>query len=223
MKKYIITSTNTENGKTFITCKLCRTLVNANKRVHVLKPIVSGWNAQDNDTIKLLDSLNIPITEQNIKKLSIYRLSAPLSLNIAAHLENITIDYNKILDFCNDYDESATLLIEGSGGIMSPINDNKTFLNLAVDLELEIILVISTELGTITSTLTAIKSIESYNRKVKAIIINENIRTDYIEETICTIKNFTDIPIYLIIHEDTEDSKEKNQESIDKIIETIIL
>lgn len=182
MPAYFVTGTGTGIGKTFVTTALCQQLKEQRKHVFAIKPVITGWtdNIATNDTLLILESLSLTPTKENIKAVSPWQFTAPLAANLAAKKEGRAIIYEDVLNFCqaslhrhirntDDY-----LLIEGAGGIMSPLTDDKTFLDLMIDLNVPVILVCGSYLGSISHTLTAVKVLEHHNVPIKHIIISES-------------------------------------------------
>ena len=170
MSAYFITSCGTGIGKTFITTVLCWHLQKNCKTVYAIKPVISGWNdlqIMGNDTNKILCSLGMDCSTHNINKTSPWRFSYAHASNIAARLENVALDYSEILAFCCTHinQNRDCLLIEGIGGVMSPITDKKTCLELIQDLKIKVILVVGSYLGSISHTLTALKVLKWYQCK----------------------------------------------------------
>ncbi len=166
-----------------------------------IKPLISGWEdgVSNNDTLQILTALGLPASQENIEKISPWRFRAPLAPSMAARQENITINYNGIVNFCkNSENENNHLLIEGAGGIMAPITDHKTNLDLICDLNIPAILVTGTYLGAISHTLTAIKTMEASNITIQCIIVNESASGIGLAETILELKNFTNQPIHAL-------------------------
>lgn len=199
-KAFFITGTGTEIGKTIVTCSLAKQLLKEGKKsAFAIKPLISGWdnNIHNNDTLQILAALGLPALQENIEKISPWRFKAPLAANMAARRENIEINYTEVLNFCKE-SQSANeiLLIEGAGGIMSPLTDFKTNLDLISDLDIPAILVCGTYLGAISHTLTAIKSMESMKAKIHATIVGESQNSIGLFETISELKNFTKHRIY---------------------------
>jgi len=177
-KQYFITAIGTDIGKTYFTTNLCQTLLNNNQKANIIKPVISGFESDnDNDTLLILESLGLEKNINNINKVSPFRLKFPLSPNIAAKREGVKFEFNKIIDFCLENIARARkkdefLFIEGAGGVMTPITNNKTFLDLMKELSIPVILVINNYLGSISHSLTAIKSLEQYNIDLEYIILN---------------------------------------------------
>lgn len=200
MSAYFITSSGTDVGKTFVTTALCWHLIKSGKVVHAIKPVISGWNDTDvlnNDTYKILCSLNIECSSNNIARISPWRLSYPHAPNIAAKLENIRLSYSKILTFCyrcisQSYDN---LFIEGVGGVMSPITDDKTCLDLICDLNIKVILVVGSYLGSISHTLTALRVLSGMSVKVVLAIKDES--SSNVDDIVKFIYEYTGKSVYV--------------------------
>ena len=181
-KIFFITGTGTGVGKTFVTTTLIKQLRAQGKNVAAIKPIISGYNASDlaSDTALILQSLALPITPENIEKISPWRFSAPLSPDMAAKKEGRKIELNEVVEFCQDYRLRGNdiLLIEGVGGVLVPLNETNTIRDLAeklvVELDAEIILVAGSYLGSISHTLSAIEALAAKNLHLHTLIISES-------------------------------------------------
>jgi len=204
-KIFFVTSTGTDIGKTFLVEKLCLELIKKGKKCNALKPVISGFNIEDlnNDSAKILKALGKKINLENINEISPWRFKEPLSPNIAANLEKKPINFSLLIKFCQKQIKFAQkndeyLFIEGAGGAMTPISNNKTFLDLMQKLEIPVILVIGDYLGTISHTLTAIKAMEEKKIKIDKIIFNERKGSKINQEIVKTLKNFTKVNIMKI-------------------------
>ncbi|UTO55782.1 dethiobiotin synthase [Neoehrlichia mikurensis] len=200
MKAYFITSCGTNIGKTFITSTLCWHFSKNCKTVKAIKPIISGWedNNLENDTIQILRSLCISPTQDNIEQVSPWRLKYPYAPNVSAKIEKVCLNYDNILNFCTmclkykcDY-----LFIEGIGGVMSPITNNKTCLDLIRDLKINVILVIGAYLGSISHTLTALKTLQGIDN-IKIILTLHGQNIDHYDELVCFINNYCNMQVYI--------------------------
>lgn len=169
--KYFITATGTDIGKTYVAAKLC-----AENNWKALKPVECG----SDDSVVL-----------GCKPL--YKFQNPLAPNMAAKLEGKEIDFAEIIDFCKNSDCN---IIEGAGGIMSPITDDKTNLDLIRALDLPIILVCGSYLGSISHTLTALEVLKGLKVEV---ILNESKNSGVdLHETAAQIEAFSGIKPRLI-------------------------
>ena len=123
---------------------------------------------------------------------------------MASRIEKKSINFSKVVHFCEHRISDAQklnkiLLIEGVGGIMVPINNNYTILDLIKKLNISVIFVTRNYLGSLSHTLTALNVLKINNIKINSIIVNqENKNTINIDETkISLAKHTKNIPIYL--------------------------
>lgn len=98
-----------------------------------------------------------------------YRLKAALSPHAAAAAENIQIDINKIM---LPKTGNATLIVEGAGGLMVPLNENHLVADLIKHLKAEVIVVCNFYLGSINHTLLTCSELKRRNMKVTGLIFN---------------------------------------------------
>ncbi|MFT5703171.1 MAG: dethiobiotin synthetase [Rickettsiales bacterium] len=202
-KIFFVTGTGTDIGKTFILSKICQKLIKEGNKVSALKPVISGFEKGDStsDSAKILQVLGQDFTPDNINKISPYRFKAAISPNIAAGLENKNINFEELVEFCKNSileakENDEYLFIEGAGGVMTPINNQKTFADLIAELKIPAILVTGNYLGTISHTLTAIKALESNKIKISKIIFNKKEGETDDFGNLETLRKFTDIEIF---------------------------
>ena len=134
MSAYFVTSTGTDIGKTFVTAGLIRYLREAGQAVHALKPVVSGYNSsvvETSDPAVLLNALGRRSTADEIDRIAPWRFRAPLSPDLAAAREGRSIDFDELIAFSRTAIAAATgiLFIEGVGGIMVPLDAERTVLD----------------------------------------------------------------------------------------------
>lgn len=159
MTAYIITATDTDVGKT-----LCAALLMAALKGEYWKPVQCGTDENgkaDYDTVRELSGLEgahfIP---------PVYSLSSPLSPHRAAELENIEIDLEKL----RLPPVKKTLLIEGAGGLMVPLNRNALYIDLFQKWTLPVVLCARTGLGTINHTLLSLEALRTRSIPVHGIV-----------------------------------------------------
>lgn len=206
MKKFFITATGTGIGKTLITTALCRQLKSSGKEVVALKPVISGYEPSDaeSDTALILNSLDLPVTDEHIEKISPWRLTAPLSPNLAAKKEGKHISVEELVAFCKKQRTMMAnddiLLVEAVGGVCTPLNDKYTVLDWITQLpDWKIILVAGSYLGSISHTLTAFQSIEARGLALHAVVVSESENNNVaIEDTVETLKKFLPESVVII-------------------------
>ena len=178
MQPYFITSSGTGIGKTLVTTALCWQLKQAAKHVTALKPVISGftYDDPDSDTAQILRSCGFSPNPKMMDTISPWRFSAALSPSMAARQEKRKISMDQVVGFCHEHAtlNVDVLLIEGAGGIMAPLTDKQTMLDLMVALGWPVILVGGSYLGSMSHTLTALETVIVQGLKVKALIISES-------------------------------------------------
>jgi dethiobiotin synthetase len=202
MSAYFVTATGTDIRKTFVTAGLIRHLRATGRAVSALKPVVSGFSmdtAAASDPGQLLAALGEPVTPEAVVRLSPWRFAAPLSPDMAAAREGREIPYDEMVGFCRRAaaETPGTLLIEGVGGVMVPLDARRTVLDWMADLGLPAILVAGSYLGTISHTLTALSALRQRGLVPVAVAINDTGESPVpLAETAAAIHRFGgDVPI----------------------------
>jgi len=206
LKPIFITSTGTNIGKTYLTSLIIKKAQALNYKVNAIKPIISGFNIENfNTTDTGIISAALGKNQSSIEEVSPWRFEAPLSPDQAAYKENKEIVFKELIDFClknlnpikniNDI-----VLIEGVGGTMVPINNKYTTLDLMKALDIPVILIIGSYLGSISHTLNAYEVLIQNNININSIVISEseenNIGINQTRKTLLNhIKNISIFPL----------------------------
>ena len=179
MSGLFITGAGTEIGKTFVTCALIDQLRRETRAVRALKPVISGYddkNPAESDSGRILAALGVAVSDETVKLISPWRYRAALAPNMAAAREGHPVDFAKLVDYCRQaLADSATLtLIEGVGGVMAPLTDDKTVLDWIAALSCPALLVAGSYLGAISHTLTAAQALETRGVTLAGIMVSES-------------------------------------------------
>jgi len=173
-KGVFITGTDTGVGKTLFAGGLARALVDKGKKIGVMKPVESGCERADN-WLHPRDALFLKEMSCSTDELDVinpYRLEHPLAPSIAAELEGVEIDLHKIK---KTYTKLALthdlMLVEGAGGLLSPLYKNFTNADLIKLLGIPVIVVARNALGTINHTLLTTECAKSSGLRVLGIVI----------------------------------------------------
>jgi dethiobiotin synthetase len=150
-----VTGTDTGVGKTIVTAALAIALRQRGLRVGVMKPAESGCPLEQG---QLLPQDALFLKEMSgcaapLELINPYRLAPALTPALAAEHEGVVIDLDHIRD-C--YDQLAAthdiVLVEGAGGLLAPLTDRFSMRDLAVRLELPLLIVARNVLGVINHT-----------------------------------------------------------------------
>ncbi|GAA4089595.1 dethiobiotin synthase [Mucilaginibacter panaciglaebae] len=158
-KPLFITGIGTGIGKTIVSAILVESL-----KADYWKPIQSG----DLDNSDTLSVQNLVSNTKSVFHAEAYRLTQPFSPHKSAALDGIEIDPSTIKIPKTD----NTLIIEGAGGLMVPLNDSFLMIDLIGQLAAEVILVVKHYLGSINHTLLSLEALHRRNIPIKALIFN---------------------------------------------------
>lgn len=196
MAGLFITSTGTGIGKTFMTASLIRALRAEGRSVDAVKPVISGFDPRrvaESDTGILLSALDRPSNDAEIARLSPWRFAAPLSPDMAAAKQDRTIDFDALVSFSQQAlaAPADAVLIEGVGGIMVPLDRTHTVLDWMTELDIPLVLVAGSYLGSISHTLSAVAVLRQQGLKLAMIVVSEseNAGVD-LDETAGAISRF---------------------------------
>lgn len=172
MLNIFVTGTDIQVGKTFITAGLAATMQSLGYSTCVYKPIQTGA-IEKSGFAQSPDLVFVKTIDPYIKTASTYLLKEISSPIIAAETENIIINRT---DIVKEYEaikkESDCVIVESTGGIMTPLAPNYLTSNLINDLELPAVVVVRPDEGIINQTLLTINHAESKGIKVRGVIIN---------------------------------------------------
>ena len=203
MVAVFVTASGTDIGKTYVAEALLRQWRQSGRLVAVLKPLLSGYDPADaasSDTGRLLTASGVAITPESIDLVSPWRYAAPLSPNMAAAREGKTVPVDDVIAYCAaaiaEADESGmSLLIEGIGGVMVPLDDTRTVADLIAALGIPAILVGGSYLGSLSHTLTAYEALRARNVTVDSVIVSETPDSDVpLDETRDVLARFV-VPV----------------------------
>jgi dethiobiotin synthetase len=178
LRHFFVTGTGTDIGKTYVTAGLIRAVSEAGGTIDALKPVMSGFDlgrAEQSDAGILLAALRRSVDEANLAAISPWRFTAPLAPDLAARQEKRVLEYKAVRSFCAQRLAAIKdhVLLEGVGGILSPIAESMPSLRLAADLGVPALLVCGTYLGALSHCLTAIETAKAWGVPIEAVIANE--------------------------------------------------
>ena len=164
MKTWFIAGTDTDAGKTIVTIALRAYYEHyfSQMKIGLMKLLQTGVGGDAQFYQKYFDDVVIPL-----------RFSAPLAPPISADLENKSIDLGIIWQSLLKLQETQDLvLVEGLGGLGSPITHELTIADIASSWRLETILVVPVKLGAIAHTVANVALARQEKIKLRGIIFN---------------------------------------------------
>ncbi|VVC06253.1 ATP-dependent dethiobiotin synthetase BioD [uncultured archaeon] len=199
MKAYFITGTDTGVGKTSITIGLAGSMRKLGIDVGVMKPIATGYpnkmGFKSSDVAKLVEATSINDSENLINPVF---LPLPTSPYDATKLLELSVDMPLIFDqFKKLLSLHEILLVEGIGGIMTPITKNFFVADMIKGMGIEGIIVTRATIGTLNHTVMTCKMCKDYGIKIRGLVINnfDEKGTPAEKNSPSTLYELTNIPI----------------------------
>jgi dethiobiotin synthetase len=163
MTSIFVTGTDTEVGKTIISVGLIAKLQERGLVVAAMKPIASGCERlseglRNEDALILSKQANISLPYNVINP---YAFEPAIAPHIAAQQVGVVINIKSIKQHYNQIQQQAdAVVVEGAGGWLVPLNDQDTMADLAIALDLPVVLVVAIRLGCINHALLSVQAIE---------------------------------------------------------------
>jgi dethiobiotin synthetase len=182
--RLFIAGGHTDVGKTHVACALIRAARAQGRSVEALKPIASGFDRADwaaSDPGRLLDALGLEPAPEALDRITPWRFAAPLAPPMAARLERRALPLSAVAELCAARlaaTRADLFVLEGVGGLMSPLTDDATGLDLMLRLGLPVVLVGGGYLGAISHTLTAIEVLRTRGQAIAAVVVSQDADPD---------------------------------------------
>ncbi len=208
LRSVFITGTDTGVGKTFVAGGLAGAWKETGHDVGVMKPVATGGimiNGELTSTDLLFMQQALGSSPKDEKRLCMpYCLKTPAAPAIAAQVEGVTIIPENIHQAYKMLARQHELMIvEGIGGLLVPINWDYLVADLVMDLELPLLIVCSSRLGTINHTLLTIECAKRRGIEILGLIINMTSTSQCLtvaEQTVSEVlQKVTDVPVLGII------------------------
>jgi dethiobiotin synthetase len=178
-----ITGTDTGVGKTAVAASIARRLAAEGVGVGVLKPVATG-SAEDAERLREAVDRDVPLD-----RISPLIFQTPAAPSVAARIEGVALSLETILQrvaACWDWWETqgrAAMLVEGVGGWLCPIAERATVSDLAVALDLPVLIVARRALGTLNHTLLTVEAVRRRGVRIAGLVlvatqISENPEVD---------------------------------------------
>ena len=176
-QSYFIIGTDTNVGKTYIASHLIRHFVAAGINTVGMKPIASGCSVGENgellneDVQTLKAASNVQIAHKLINP---YAFAPAIAPHIAAEQAGIHMRIDIIQQAYAQLSELAdVVIVEGAGGFYVPINDHQTLADVAVALNIPVILVVGVKLGCINHALLTVEAIQACGLTLTGWVANQ--------------------------------------------------
>ena len=198
MKPLFVTATDTDIGKTYVCAGLAYALKKSGIDVGIMKPFACGVKQKigfsSNDLTILTNAAMVDDAEDIINP---FFFPIPASPYTAAKNLGVKIDVEHVMECFRKLDEIHDIvLVEGIGGIMTPILKDYAIIDLIKDLMANTIIVTSSKIGTVNHTVLTYNMCKNMNIPIKGLIINNFDSTGYpIPELERDLSALTDLPV----------------------------
>jgi dethiobiotin synthetase len=195
MAAFFVTGAGTEIGKTWAAAQLLGHWRARGLAPEAVKPVATGYDPahpEDSDAAAMLSALGRPVNRETVEAMTSIRLLAPLSPDQAARREGALISALSVAVDCGRAIASAKgpVLVEGAGGVMTPLNESETMLDLILALGLPSIFLAGSYLGAISHALTGLAAMRARAARVALILVNETPGSSVdLHETVDTLSN----------------------------------
>lgn len=176
MTAFFITGTDTEIGKTFVTCTLLHAVRATGLTALGMKPVAAGAEMLKGEFINE-DAARLRAAgsfDPGLALLNPFCLASPIAPHIAAAEEGVVIEPGKIREaFAALSREADVVLVEGAGGFRVPLGEDYDTADLARDLGLPVILVVGMRLGCINHALLTAEAIAARGLTLAGWVANQ--------------------------------------------------
>ena len=199
-----VTGTQSNIGKTFVTAALASIMQSLSYKTAVYKPVQLG--AYEQNTFMVAPDMGyVKSIDPYITTETTYLLKSNMSPVIAAEMENVKINPKEIKkDYSMLVNKFDTVLVEGTGGLLTPIAPRFTMANLVNMLNIPLIIITSANNESVNNTILAVNHAKAMGIKVNGIIVNkypEDNEDIGIKNVPRLIEEYTDASVVGIIKE----------------------
>ncbi|MBU2768253.1 dethiobiotin synthase [Acidithiobacillus ferrivorans] len=199
-----VTGTDTGVGKTWVAATLTRLLVQRGLRVRPRKPVESGCATGEDgllpqDAVALWEAAG---STELLQQVCAYPLRAALSPERAAVLEGRTLNLDQLVNACRSgVGADDFLLVEGAGGLLSPLAAGTTNADLAAALRLPVLVVAADRLGVINHTLLTVEALQHRALPLVGVVLNQTGPvTDPLMDNAADLAHWLDCPVERVLH-----------------------
>ena len=177
MQTILVTGTDTNVGKTYISCLLIRKLRQSGLTVGAYKPACSGarWDVSgsphwdDVEDLRLATGSDVPVD-----LVCPQRFLAAVAPNVAASLEGTTVSSERLISGVSEWKGKVdVLVIEGAGGVFCPLSDELTVLDFAIRMQSPVLVVAANRLGVISHTRLTVDRLRQSGLNIAGVLLNE--------------------------------------------------
>lgn len=184
-----VVGTDTNVGKTYASNLILKHFATFGQKVIGMKPVAAGTDLHnvnpDVEQLRLASNVRVPY-----HLLNPYLFHEPVSPHLAAREAKTEISVEYIHDqFQRIQAYADTVIVEGAGGLLAPISNQQTMLDVAKALHIPVLVVVGMRLGCLNHALLTIEVLRKYNLPIAGWIANQvNPKMKFYEDNIETLK-----------------------------------
>ena len=192
-KSYFITGTDTDAGKTVVTCGYLEAARQQGLETIALKPVSAGCQQtpdglRNDDAVQLTELMTIKLPYDQMNPVA---FQPPVAPHIAAKEEGRRITIDRLSGICRGalMRKHDLSVIEGAGGWRVPLNDRESLSDLAVTMNTPVILVVGMKLGCLNHALLTVEAIQKDGAVLAGWVANQiDPDMNRFEENLSTLK-----------------------------------
>ncbi len=176
-----VTGTDTEVGKTYVAALVAKALYAKSVRVGVYKPVASGCRLEmstgqliSEDAVELWEAAGRPGTLHDVCP---QRFAAPLAPPVAAAAESRSVDEAQLMDGLAPWVDHEFVVVEGAGGLLSPLSRGMSNADVARELGLPLLIVAANRLGMLNHTRLTVETAANRGLARAGIIVSDTHAT----------------------------------------------
>jgi dethiobiotin synthetase len=174
-----VVGTDTGVGKTYVASAIARSMTAEGRRVGILKPVATGVSEEasdgaDEDSARLIASIGRSIAPGRVVPIT---FAEPLAPVVAARRRGERLEQSEV-DRAVDatltwwLDHADVMVVEGAGGLLTPLAEGTTIADLAIRLDYPLVVVARRGLGTLNQTLLTIEAARHRGLRVAGVVLN---------------------------------------------------
>lgn len=175
---WFLTGTDTDAGKTVVSCALLQAAKKQGFRCAGYKPVASGSEMtadglRNSDALALWRNTVVPVSYEEINP---YTFAEPTSPHIVSELTQTPVDFFVITAGLHNLSQQADwVLTEGAGGWFTPLSQTQTYADWVIQMQMPVILVVGVKLGCINHALLTAQAIQQAGLRLAGWVANEVI------------------------------------------------
>lgn len=203
-RTFFITGTDTDAGKTYVTCALLQAAKAKGLSTAAVKPLAAGGlktleGTHNEDALLLQKNCSLPLSYQEVNPLCLEQAIAP---HIAAKQAGVSLRAHDLAEHCYAVmaKQADLTLIEGAGGWLVPLNDKEFVADIVLALNIPVVLVVGMRLGCLNHALLTVRAIQNDGVILHGWIANQlDPQMPAYQENLETLKVLIKAPLLSVV------------------------